>query len=235
MNLGSNEGRQRQGATNVWLVTFADISALLLAFFVMLFSMSTLEVEEWQKVVSRLKAGDQQSEPLRPQPNSANNVPTVDIRPALPLGYLTEVLDEKLRQDPVLAEAFIHRLDELVIVSLPSDVLFRPSDVELTSAARNALFRLSSAIAQIGNQIDVYGHAMAPTGARAPQSPWHLSLARAVSVANELKRLGYQQNVTMLGVGQSRFKHLDTNIPLERRRELVRRVDIVVHPTQGEP
>lgn len=233
--MGSNEGQPRQGASNVWLVTFADISALLLAFFVMLFSMSTLEVEEWKKVVSRLKVGDQQSDPLRPQPNSANNVPTVDITPALPLGYLTEVLDEKLRQDAVLARAFIHRLDELVIVSLPSDMLFRPGNTELTTAARNALFRLSSAIAQIGNQIDVYGHAMAPAGGRVPVSPWHLSLARAVAVANELKRLGYQQNVTMLGLGQSRFKHLDANIPLERRRELARRVDVVVHPTQGEP
>jgi hypothetical protein len=42
-------------------------------------------------------------------------------------------------------------------VSLPADVLFLPDKAALTPRARQALFEISSAIAQIGNQIDVHG------------------------------------------------------------------------------
>ena len=88
----------------------------------------------------------------------------------------------------------------------------------------------------MGNQIDVYGHTAPEDADRlSTMRSWQLSLARAVAVANELKRIGYQRNVTMLGLGDSRFSHLDRSIPDDRRRQLARRVDIVIHPTAGEP
>ncbi len=219
-----------------WLVTFADISALLLAFFVMLFSMSSLEAEKWQAVVSKLPNADPSKENLRPPPNSAFNVTTVDVPPALPLGYLSQVLEEKISQDEVLGRAQIHRLDKLVIVSLPTERLFLSTGATLTESAKEALFRLTSALAQMGNQIDVYGHT-APGGSDSASvmQNWRLSLARAIAVANELKRIGYQRNVTMLGLGDSRYDHLDRDISDDRRRQLARRVDIVIHPTAGEP
>lgn len=226
---------ERTGRSS-WLTTFADISALMLAFFVMLFSMSSLEVEKWQAVVARLPNADPSKEKLRPPPNSALNVATVDVPPALPLGYLSQVLEEKISQDEVLGRAQIHRLDKLVIVSLPTERLFLSAGATLTESAKEALFRLTSALAQMGNQIDVYGHtAPGGTDSASTMQNWRLSLARAVAVANELRRIGYQRNVTMLGLGDSRYDHLDRGIVEDRRRQLARRVDIVIHPTAGEP
>lgn len=230
----TDRGSGQQARPATWLMTFADVSALLLAFFVMLFSMSTLSPEKWEKVVSRVSVTDPQDDKVRPPPVSSNSVPKADIPPALPLGYLSQVMAEKLKEDEILGRALIHRLDKLVIVSLPSEILFQPGKAALTGPARDALFRLSSAIAPVSNQIDVYGHAMPVAAADAPISPWHLSLTRAVAVANELKRLGHQKSVTMLGLGDSRSKHLAAGLSQARRQELARRVDVVLHPTQGE-
>ena len=222
-------------SSSVWLVTFADITALLLAFFVMLFSMSNLELEKWQAVVARLPNADPSKEVLRPPPNSPFHVDVVDIPPALPLGYLSQVLGEKLSQDEILGRAHIHRLDRLMIVSLPTEILFRPGKATLTGVAQDALFRLTSAIAQVGNQVDVHGHT-APSSELpdGDAQAWRLSMARAVAVASELERIGYGRKVTMLGLGDTRYRHLDKGIPEMRRGQLARRVDIVIHPVAGD-
>ena len=39
-------------ASNAWMVIFADLTALLLTFFVLLFSMSSVNVAEWEEVIS---------------------------------------------------------------------------------------------------------------------------------------------------------------------------------------
>jgi len=64
---------------------------------------------------------------------------------------------------------------------------------------------------------------------------WRLSLMRVDAVASELKRIGIQRNITVLGLGQSRYKHLDAGLAAERRSRLAHRVDIVIHPTKEEP
>lgn len=222
-------------ASGAWLLIFADISALMLAFFVMLFSMSTLEIDKWKAVVDRSVKGDPATEQLRPPPVSAHSMPTIDVPPALPLGYLADVLDEKLAEDGLSGRVTLHRLDKMVVVSLPTEVLFLPGEANLTDSARAALFRVSGALAQIGNQIDVQGHTAPPAdGSSGDGWRWRLSLERAVAVAEELKRIGYQGNPGVLGLADSRFQHLDPDISEARRLELARRVDLVIHPTEGE-
>lgn len=134
---------------SVWLMTFADITALLLAFFVMLFAMSSLEPEKWQSVISRVVTVDQREETKAPPPDSPNTVSTEDIAPALPTDYLSQVLAEKFKRHAILSRVLVHRLDRQVILSLPSDALFKSGEIVLTPAARQALFGLASAVATL--------------------------------------------------------------------------------------
>lgn len=221
---------------SIWLITLGDLSALMLSFFLLIYSMSTLELDKWKAAASRMTKGAPSAVQLRPAPTSDHGVPTVDIPPALPLGYLGQVLEEKLRQEGALGDVQIHSLDKMLVVSLPTDGLFPPDAATLTPRAREALFRISSAISQIGNQIDVHGHtAPAASAASGADWKWRLSLERAAAVADELKRIGYQGNPAILGLADSRFGFLDPATPEERRLELARRVDLIVHPTEGEP
>lgn len=222
-------------AKSIWLITFADLSGLMLAFFLMLYSMSTLELDKWKAAASRMTKGDPGMVQLRPEPVSAHSVPTVDIPPALPLGYLGQILEQKIRQESALGDVRIHRLDKLLVVSLPADALFLPDKAALTPSAKTALFRISSAIAQVGNQIDVHGHtAPAASPSTGTDWQWRLSLERAAAVADELRRIGYPRNPAILGLADSRFRYLDPAIPERRRLELSRRVDLVIHTTEGE-
>ena len=230
-----NSAKSDNDPAPLWLLSFGDVTALLLTFFVLLFSMSTLQSEKWEVVISQLNSSKQSFKQLKPMPNAVNNVSTVELVPALPLGYLGEVLEEKLQADPVLARAVIHRLEGMIVISLPFDLLFAAGEVTLTDVAKEALFRMGGVIATLGNQIDIEGHSAPKEDENGIfTSAWTMSLARAVAVSNELVRSGYIQNTAILGLGASRFNQIDQRLSYERRSTLARRVDIIIHPVQGD-
>ena len=142
-----------------WLLLFGDVAPLLLAFFVMLFAMSSVQSEKWDSVVAMLSTRvTPKDRILRPTATSEYNIATVELDTALPLEYLENVLQEKLQRDEVLSRAVLNRQDLQIVISLPSDSLFEPGQAETTQPAREALFRMGAVLSTIGNQIDIRGH-----------------------------------------------------------------------------
>ena len=214
-----------------WLVSFGDVSALMLTFFVMLFSMQTIPSEKWEAVVALINTRMNPLDEERPVPTSERNMATVQLVDALPTAYLNRIFSEKLAQDPVLRDARLTELDGRLVISLPSDVLFEAGRATLADDAREAVFRLGGALAQVGNHVQVQGHTdpdPPPDGRFA--SNWSLSLTRALNVSNALREAGYPGRATALGLADSQFRHLDPAISEARRYALSRRVDIVLLP-----
>ena len=231
------EDRERcRTSSPTWLLLFADVAALLLAFFVMLFAMSNVQSEKWDSVVAMLSTRETaKDEIVRPTATAKLNIATVELDTALPLDYLGIVLQEKLQRDDILNRAILNLQDQQLVISLPGDALFEPGQAETTQSAREALFRIGAVLSTIGNQIDVRGHTGREQVGESPyQSNWELSLARAVAVANELRRTGYTRAITALGLADSRFEHISHGLSAERRNELAARVDLVIHPFSGD-
>lgn len=220
--------------SRAWLVIFADLVSLLLAFFVLLFSMSTVETEKWKAVTEAL------SERLK------SNIKVVESRPAedldaigvdaedgLDLGYLGTVLQTQARANPALEDSLVFALGDRLVVSLPTDLLFRPGHADLTADARQGLFELGGLLRNVANDVVVFGHT-SPTPMRGPRfsSNWELSLARAVTVTGELRRAGYTRDIVVFGAADSRFGEISARLPWVRRMELARRVDIIITTTK---
>ncbi len=227
---GADDG-DRVERPSTWLVSFGDVTALMLTFFVMLFSMQTIPSEKWDAVVALINTRMNPLEQDRPAPTSERNMATVQLVDALPTAYLNRVFSEKLAQDPVLRDATLTELDGRLVISLPSDALFAAGSATLAADAREAVFRLGGALAQVGNHVNVQGHTDPdpPPGERFA-SNWALSLTRALNVSNALREAGYPGRATALGLADSQFRHLDPAIPEARRYALSRRVDIVLLP-----
>ncbi len=85
----------------------------------------------------------------------------------------------------------------------------------------------------VGNQIGVNGYTDSTRPGAAHASNWELSLARAITVANALKRAGYDEDIVAYGYADSRLAQL-ADLPVEQRAALARRVEIVIFPTVGE-
>ena len=93
-----SSGSGSSGISSVWLVIFADLVALLLTFFVMLFSMSNVSVESWQKMVDALTdaLNPTSEEKIDTAPDVKTNIDLVFRRQAINLDYLRAVFEQKV-------------------------------------------------------------------------------------------------------------------------------------------
>jgi len=177
----------------IWLLTFTDLVALLLTFFVMLFAMSNVKIDRWKEMIDTLSQSlnPARSEPTK-VPSAQYNISSVFRKRAINLDYLTAVLNQKIERSEVLKNSLIVTLEDRLIISLPGARLFAAKSAAFNQNASAALFDLGGVLRHIDNQIGVNGYSEeANVGETIYKSDWELSLARAVAVANELKRAGY--------------------------------------------
>ncbi len=222
-----------------WLLTFTDVTALMLTFFVMIFAMSTIPSERWDAIVSVMSTRDGDSVTGEPVARATRNMGTVEEKPALPLTYLANLLNEHVANLPALSAARITKLDGAVAISFPETMTFAPGRAQIGPAFEDALVQIAAALDRFGNAIDVVGHA-APKddvanadGGGDGLGGWRLSLARAQSVASALDKAGYTGPLRLVAQGATQFPLLAPAAPDERRQALARRVDIVIHANAG--
>ena len=225
-----------QGNSQAWMVTFTDLVSLMLTFFVLLFSMSSIKVDQWETVIDSLT---QTLNPSRLQSVAAAtaqyNISTIFRKRAIDLGYLNSIISEGIKNDSVLDRAQLVLREEGLIIALPGDLLFQPGSANMTPAARDALFRLGSVLRNIGNQVGVNGHTdQAKPADDKYTSNWELSVGRAAAVANVIRRSGYEDDVIAFGFADSGYSKLPPSLSDEERNMFSRRVDVVILPTVGD-
>lgn len=227
-------------ASNLWLVTFTDIMALMLTFFVLLYTMSMPHEEEWSRMTQALNQEFNKYDAYAPQWNAAPqdsiNIDRVDFSSALDLDYLSVLLRQTLRDQAGAQNiVFIKNRDRLII-SMPSDALFASGQADVLSEGRKTLFMMGEALSKIRNGIEVLGHTdpspIEKTAGRF-ESNWHLSLARAANVAGILEASGYRRPIALQGMASARYDELPDDISEEERLSLSRRVDIVILKSTG--
>ncbi len=230
------EGRSRRDSAGAWMVTFTDLVALLLTFFVMIFAMSSVKTADWSSLTESLRRhlNSVAGQPVA-SPSMRMDVPSPDRVPGADLDYLAELLAGHLGETPALADARLRRGEDRLFVSLPADLLFAAGDFTLTSNAADAVFQLGGVLRNMPNALAVVGHA----DPRAPQSAypsnWELSLLRAQAVAAALRQGGVDGRIRARGHGDSRYAELPARSDEAARFALARRVDLVIHETVREP
>ena len=223
------------GLQNRWLITFADLIALLVAFFVMLFSMSVVEPEPWEKMTNSLVARlnpDFGWDSLTALTDlDADSTPADD---AANLDYLQAVLSDKIRDVPMLSEALLTRRSDRLVISLQADSLFAAGSARLGEDARAALYAMGDSLRHISNRVDVNGHTD-PNPVKGGQyaSNWELSVHRALVVADALASAGYTREIAAMGMAESRFHESAAEPDREKRMRHARRVDVIIRETRS--
>ena len=220
-----------------WMLTFTDLVSLMLTFFVLLYSMSSLRIDKWEEMVDTLT---QTLNPSKVETTDAAtaefNIGTIFRKSASNLDYLYGVLERGMQGNEVLAASQMMLLEDRLVITLPSDLLFPPGSAEMPADTRLALHDLGSQLRNVGNQIGINGHSdpSAPSANTGYNSNWELSLARAIAVSNALKESGYAETITSYGYADTRFNQLPQNLSIDARNQLARRVDVVIFPNVGE-
>lgn len=228
---------RESGQTSAWIVTFSDLLALMLTFFVLIFAMSSVKYDAWRALVDALSEQLSASQNWRtPWLPNDKSVGRVFVARAVNLDYLNRVLEDKIAEHPVLTLAVVHRLDDRLILSIPAELLFEAGGARLSESAETAVRDLSDGFKYVANRIEMIGHSdPAPLNASKQfASNWELSLARATALARVFVDSGYDRPINAYGVADARFYDLDKSLAEEVRLRLSRRVDLVVRTGRSE-
>ena len=230
-------GDKQEAISNTWLISFTDVMALMLTFFVLMFSMSTPDQEKWEKLRSDVKDKFSLSkgQPLNRGSQDTVNIEKVNFSKALNLTYLKRLFEKQIEDNPVLASIQMMEIDGGLILSLPQKLLFDASNAQVKETGGEALYALAAGLNRIKNRIEIVGH----TDPRAINneiypSNWELSLARAANVAGVLEDVGYSNAIIIRGHAAARYNDMDKTIPEKTRLDVSRRVDVVVMEDDGK-
>jgi chemotaxis protein MotB len=231
-----SSGSGSSGLSSVWLVIFADLVALMLTFFVMLFSMSNVTSESWQKMVDALAdaLNPTSEEKIDTTPDVKTNIDLVFRRQAINLDYLQAVLEQKVIKSKELKGSQLTLLEDRLVVSLPGSLLFGANSAVLKKTAKDPLFSLGGLLGNVENRLGINGYADEKNfeGTKY-NSNWELSLARSISVGNAFRQAGYSGELLNFGYGNAHSPYLK-NADKDQREILSRRIDIVILESGGD-
>lgn len=226
-----------------WMVTFADMMTLLLVFFVLILSFSTMEVERFRAVSMALQNsfGFQMMNPLKMIP--VDNPPRSEniIAPIKPEPPTTENTGAENQLDSLGNRLQTNFVDEIergliiieqdedhIIIRFPDDAAFGSGSDWLEPQMVPIIQRVGELISEFEMYVIVGGHTdNVPMKSTRYRSNWELSSARATSVAHELTWMSDLNEEYLYVVGNGDARPLASNATPEGRISN-RRVEILL-------
>lgn len=239
-----------------WLVSYADFVTLLFAFFVVMYSISSVNDTKYAslsealdeafskahkvlKVVDPIQVG---SEPRTIQPIILDNPTTEEKKKQRKLS--DEILKER-RQLLMVSEQFedvlqpyvendlveVKRNDFWIELEMNSQLLFLSGEAELSAQAVPVLRKIAEVIRRMPNVINIEGHTDdVPIDTIEFPSNWDLSSARATTVVREFIRNGISPK-RLSAVGYGEFHPVADNNNIEGRNKNRRVVLVLMSQT----
>lgn len=227
------EEEQQEG--DGWIVTFADLSMLLLVFFILLFSMSKIDVEKFensfQSVRRALGEKSDKFMTTKVQEQEAAILDSVRMQKQLIQAQRKSYADIKTYLNTKGVEGVVGSVfDEgKITLRLPGDVMFASGQVELSDRGRKLLSTLKDALIRAHDQnINIKGFTddVPPGKGGRFKDNWEISSLRAVYVLRYLMQLGISPN-RLTATGLADLEPLyPNNSPANRAKN--RRVELVL-------
>ncbi|MCB1783231.1 MAG: hypothetical protein KDI13_04490 [Alphaproteobacteria bacterium] len=215
----------------LWLITFTDVIALMLTFFVLLYSMSSLEKDKWEDVSAALSSQftEDFSKPFESGNNEGIQIDRVRSARALDLRYLRSILEEELKNAGVENAVLMSQKDRLIL-SLPHEALIDNDSGEISGNGKKILFLLAGNLDKVRNKVEIAGNVMPGSG---KENGWDRSLKMAMKVAQAFRDVGYNRGMIIRGLSSGRYASLPGTLNEAEREDLSRRIDIVIMDNSG--
>lgn len=231
--------------TERWLVSYADFITLLFAFFVVMYSMSSVNEGKY-RVLSDTMVDAFKTPPKSPSPIQIGE-PVKNIKPEVgqvekpqliqlkPKAAAEDTSMQHIAQDvkqamqPLIDQGLINvKQDKLwVTVEMNTSILFPSGSAQLADEAHPVLKSLSGVLNKLPNHIDVEGYTdNLPINNEIFPSNWELSAARAASVVHLFTKHRVDPD-RLAAIGYGEFRPVATNQTNEGRSQN-RRVAVVI-------
>jgi chemotaxis protein MotB len=219
-----------------WLVSYADFITLLFAFFVVMYSISSVNVGKYRTVSESIKAA---LHPIVSPPSSPSAFSLNANKPALTAPNTPgsrEVVMRRLRNlvqvingaPQTALVRIVEKVNRDIVITIPDQILFNSGEAAVRPEALRFLEGLGTAIVELNRHTRVEGHTdNVPIRTAQFPSNWELSAARAVMVVRVLSELYGVPADHLAAVGLADTRPVTANSDAEQRAKN-RRVEVVI-------
>ena len=221
-----------------WMVTFADLVTLVLVFFILLFSMSQIDMIKFKTIAQSFNAQSmfQTNDSIVPgeYPSEGMNREEADLNEQS-LDELAREVKKYLKENGLEDTAAAIRNERGVVLVLQEQIVFSTGDAVVLREAYPFLEKTGKLLKNIPNLIKVEGHTdNRPIKNSIYPSNWELSSARASSVIRFFVDSNDLDPERFIAVGYGDTRPLVPNTG-EDNMQKNRRVEIVISdPTYKE-
>ncbi len=208
--------KKKQECPNIpaWLVSFSDLMSLLLTFFILLYSMSVLDIKKLMKFLWYF-----QGEESMISTKATAVIPPISL---LPKDVAEEIKKRIVKILPPHGYQF-EVIAEYVLIRLFNDITFEDESAKLTPKAKKSLKQIAEVLKNLDKKfisIDVQGHVSRTVAKKT--DPWALSTARAIKVTEFLISQGVDpKKLSATGYGDTKPIYQWRHPLLERRNDRV--------------
>ncbi|AGB40637.1 flagellar motor protein [Halobacteroides halobius DSM 5150] len=212
-----------------WMTTYADMVTLLLAFFVLLYSFSSINAQKFKMMIEGLQGklgvlegGKTISESK--MINAGLNSPRISNE----LSNLYRQVSKYIKENNLEKDINLKVDERGLTIRFTGQVLFELGEAKIKSGSKDTLSQIAAFIKSVPNDVVIEGHTDSlPISNSDFASNWELSTTRATNV---IKYFIEQNSITpsrLAAAGYSKYKPIRPNNS-PRNRAMNRRVDVVI-------
>lgn len=213
--------------TERWLLTYADLITLLLAFFIVMYSMSRVDAKKFGKMTDALSGVLRGGPSILADAGSDTN-PGSGILDLGSLRMLKEAIDTRIQVDTMADRIETIQDERGLVIRVMESAAFDPGSADLKPQMHAVLGVLAHELSGISNHVRVEGHSdNRPIATARFPSNWELSTSRATGVVRYLVEELDVAPERISALGYAEYRPIsDNDSPAGRARN--RRVDIIV-------
>ncbi|MBP2071849.1 OmpA/MotB family protein [Thermoanaerobacterium butyriciformans] len=224
-----DDDEEKKENSERWLLTYSDMITLLMIFFIVLYTISTVNSQKFQQIAASLGktfdgtnyvVGQYSGNSILDSIKTANNANTNNT--------IESQLDKLIKQNN-LQDMVTYKVEERgFVISLNDTLLFDTGSADVKPDQKATLIKIGNILKTMPNYIRVEGHTDdVPINNSQFHSNWELSVIRATNVVEILVNDVKIDPAKISAVGYGEYRPIVPN-DSDKNRQLNRRVDIVI-------
>jgi chemotaxis protein MotB len=245
---------EEEGSGYSWMDTYGDMVTLLLCFFVLLYSFSTIDAQKWQELVGAFNGTSSPSaiesldisqarqdpiaaiDPMVDYTNRTSNV-TAQDETDNEFDQLYQKIKDYITENGLTGQLSVSRTEDTIILRFGAVFLFESGKANLLPSGQATLKNIIEIIAQNSSAIkmvSIEGNTdNVPIHTQEFSDNWDLSVTRAVNVLRSVQGYAVIDPSKLSAVGYADNHPIDTNLTAEGRARN-RRVDFVIQKMRSD-
>ncbi|UYO63805.1 flagellar motor protein MotB [Acetobacterium wieringae] len=231
--MGKRSKNKKAVNKDAWLNTYADMITLILVFFILLFSMSTIDAAKYKQLVEIFNPAAVYETTGTATESDGSTSPNEDIsvEEIVDLEDLYQYLSQYTKENGLDEAVSIEKYEKAVSIKFMSSIFFEPDSSRIKPGGQQVLSDIGQAFKAVEptiKSIRIDGHT---AQADSPVDDRDLSSSRANEVLRFLQNGYITDPAKLLSVGFGQYRPIAPN-DTEENRAKNRRVEIIISETE---